>query len=137
MTAETTAAADVPVRGVEANGINVIAEHERTGRPRQLFLPWFAANVSVLCLSYGSFVLEFGVSFWQGLVVGLAAPEKPKTGSAYSARKLAISLFSMDLVFLPSSYHRFFFSLDIKSSLTVPSFRCTRPLPSVLSSWYG
>jgi NCS1 family nucleobase:cation symporter-1 len=58
---------------IETNGINVIAENERKGRPRDLFWPWFAANISVLGLSYGSFVLGFGISFWQALAVGLAA----------------------------------------------------------------
>jgi purine-cytosine permease-like protein len=57
---------------VEMNGINVIAEDERKGHPRDLFWPWFAANVSVLALSYGSFELGFGISFWQALVVGVA-----------------------------------------------------------------
>jgi purine-cytosine permease-like protein len=56
---------------IEANGINVITDAERKGRPRELFWPWFAANVSVLGLSYGSFVLDFGISFWQALIVGL------------------------------------------------------------------
>jgi purine-cytosine permease-like protein len=56
---------------VEMNGINVIAESERKGHPRDLFWPWFAANVSVLGLSYGSFVLGFGISFWQAVVVGV------------------------------------------------------------------
>ncbi len=56
---------------VEANGINVIAESERKGHPRDLFWPWFAANVSVLALSFGSFELDFGISFWQALVVGV------------------------------------------------------------------
>jgi NCS1 family nucleobase:cation symporter-1 len=56
---------------IETNGINVIGDSERKGRPRSLFWPWFAANVSVLGLSYGSFVLGFGISFWQGILVGL------------------------------------------------------------------
>lgn len=56
--------------GIELNGINVISEAERGGRPRQLFWPWFAANVSVLGLSYGAFVLGFGISFWQAAVAG-------------------------------------------------------------------
>jgi purine-cytosine permease-like protein len=56
---------------VEANGINVIAPEERRGRPADLFWPWFAANISVLGLSYGAFALGFGVSFWQALVAGL------------------------------------------------------------------
>jgi NCS1 family nucleobase:cation symporter-1 len=56
---------------IEANGINVITDAERKGRPSDLFWPWFAANVSVLGLSYGSFVLGFGISFGQALVAGL------------------------------------------------------------------
>ncbi|HLJ98273.1 MAG TPA: cytosine permease [Streptosporangiaceae bacterium] len=56
---------------VEVNGINVIAEAERKGSPRDLFWPWFAANISVLGLSYGSFVLGFGISFWQAVAVGV------------------------------------------------------------------
>jgi nucleobase:cation symporter-1, NCS1 family len=56
---------------VETNGINPIAEGERKGKPRDLFWPWFAANVSVLAVSYGSFVLAFGMSVWQALVVVL------------------------------------------------------------------
>jgi purine-cytosine permease-like protein len=57
--------------GIELNGINVIGEGERKGRPRQLFWPWFAANISVLGLSYGAFVLGFSISFWQAAVAGL------------------------------------------------------------------
>ena len=56
---------------IEANGINVITDAERKGRPSNLFWPWFAANVSVLGLSYGSFVLGFGISFGQALVAGV------------------------------------------------------------------
>ena len=60
-----------PARGaVETNGINVIAEEERRGRPRSLFWPWFGANVSVLGLAYGSFLLGFGISAGQALVAG-------------------------------------------------------------------
>ena len=56
---------------IEVNGINVITDAERKGHPRDLFWPWFAANVSVLGLSYGAFVLAFGISFWQAIIVGL------------------------------------------------------------------
>ncbi len=55
---------------IEENGINIITEGERKGEPRELFWPWFGANISVLGLSYGSYVLGFGVSFWQAIVVG-------------------------------------------------------------------
>src|SRR4051794_40809510 len=56
---------------VETNGLNVIPDADRKGRPSQLFWPWFAANVSVLGLSYGAFLLGFGISFWQAAIVGL------------------------------------------------------------------
>ena len=57
-----------PGLGIEANGINVIDESERKGTPAQLFWPWCASNVSVLAVSYGAFVLGFGVGLWQALV---------------------------------------------------------------------
>jgi len=63
-------AAELRPLQIEMNGINVISESERKGRPRDLFWPWFAANISVLGLSYGAFVLGFGISFWQALIVG-------------------------------------------------------------------
>ena len=50
---------------LELNGINIIEEHQRSGSPRSLFWPWAAGNVSLLALSYGSFFLGFGISFWQ------------------------------------------------------------------------
>jgi len=50
---------------LELNGINFIKETERGGSARSLFWPWAAANVSFLALSYGSFFLGFGISFWQ------------------------------------------------------------------------
>src|SRR5690348_1906526 len=67
----TEGTAELRPTQIEMNGINVIAESERKGYPRDLFWPWFAANVSVLGLSYGAFVLGFGISFWQAVVVGV------------------------------------------------------------------
>ena len=55
--------------GVERTGIEIIAESERTAKPRDLFWPWFAANISVFGISYAAFVLGFGISFWQAAVV--------------------------------------------------------------------
>jgi purine-cytosine permease-like protein len=57
---------------IELNALNTIDEAERHGKPRDLFWPWFAANVSVFGLGYGSWLLAFQVSFWQAVVVGLA-----------------------------------------------------------------
>jgi len=68
---DATGTAELRPLQVEANGINVIAESERKGHPHDLFWPWFAANVSVLGISYGSFVLGFGISFWQAVIVGV------------------------------------------------------------------
>jgi purine-cytosine permease-like protein len=62
---------DLAQSGVEVNGINVIPEAERRGRPHQLFWPWFGSNVSILGLGYGSFALFNGISFWQALIAGV------------------------------------------------------------------
>jgi NCS1 family nucleobase:cation symporter-1 len=56
---------------IELKGIEIVEESERTGRARSLFWPWFAANISVLGVSYGAFTLGFGVSFWQAMVAGI------------------------------------------------------------------
>ncbi len=53
---------------LELNGTNVISESERQGKASSLFWPWCGANVSLLALSYGSFFLGFGISFWQATV---------------------------------------------------------------------
>jgi purine-cytosine permease-like protein len=53
---------------LELNGTNVIRESERQGKASSLFWPWCGANVSLLALSYGSFFLGFGISFWQATV---------------------------------------------------------------------
>ncbi|MFL6133534.1 MAG: purine-cytosine permease family protein [Nocardioidaceae bacterium] len=60
-----------PGFGIEANGINVIDESERKGTPSDLFWPWCAANVSVLAVSYGAFVLGFNLSLVQALVAAV------------------------------------------------------------------
>ena len=61
---------------LELNGVNFINESERRGTPRSLFWPWAAGNVSLLALSYGSFFLGFGISFWQATwaaIIGVVA----------------------------------------------------------------
>jgi nucleobase:cation symporter-1, NCS1 family len=69
--AEVTKTGEGRALAVEGNGINVISDAERKGRPADLFWPWFGANVSVLGLSYGAFTLGFGISFWQAVVAGV------------------------------------------------------------------
>ncbi len=56
---------------IERAGIEIIPEAERTAKPRDLFWPWFAANVSVFGMSYGAYVLGFGISFWQAILVSV------------------------------------------------------------------
>src|SRR2546423_84853 len=56
---------------VEQNGINVISDAERKGKPRDLFWPWCAANIAVLGISYGFYFLGVGVSFWLSSIAGL------------------------------------------------------------------
>ena len=70
-TTATTDVATARALGVEMNGINVVDEAEHRGRPRELFWPWFASNVSVFGVSYGAFLLDFGISFAQATVVGV------------------------------------------------------------------
>ena len=67
MANSTPPAKSAPV--VETLGIDIVPESERTAKPSDLFWPWFAANISVFGISYGSFVLWFGLSFWQAAVV--------------------------------------------------------------------
>ncbi len=62
---------EVKALQVEINGLNVIDDADRKGKPSQLFWPWFGANVSVLGLSYGAFALGFGISFWQAVIAGV------------------------------------------------------------------
>src|ERR1700720_4110712 len=69
--AGAASAAELRPLQIEMNGINVITDAERKGHPRDLFWPWFAANVSVLGISYGSFLLGFGISVWQAVGAGL------------------------------------------------------------------
>jgi purine-cytosine permease-like protein len=68
---EVTKTGEGRALAVEGNGINVISDAERKGRPADLFWPWFGANVSVLGLSYGAFTLGFGISFAQAVVAGV------------------------------------------------------------------
>ncbi|WP_022868219.1 purine-cytosine permease family protein [Schaalia vaccimaxillae] len=56
---------------VEMVGLDVIPESDRKGKPSDLFMPWFAANISVLGISWGSWVLGFGISFVQAVIISV------------------------------------------------------------------
>ncbi|MFF9014520.1 cytosine permease [Streptomyces sp. NPDC014870] len=71
-------AADSPVEAesaVETRGLEPVPDAERSGRVRELFPTWVAANISVLLLTMGAGLIVFnGLNFWQVLVVATAAP---------------------------------------------------------------
>lgn len=56
---------------IERTGIETVPESARIAKPRHLFMPWFAANVSVFGMSYGAWVLDFGISLWQAAIVSV------------------------------------------------------------------
>lgn len=56
---------------IEVHGLDAIPQVERARKPFDLFWPWFGANVNVLGMSFGSFLLSFGIAYWQGLIVGV------------------------------------------------------------------
>jgi nucleobase:cation symporter-1, NCS1 family len=57
---------------IETRGIDAIPDTERHGSPRDLFWIWFAANISVLSVTYGGFlVIFYGLNLWQGVVAAL------------------------------------------------------------------
>lgn len=59
------------LNSIEPHGTDFISESERHGMARSLFWPWAAGNVSLLALSYGSFFLGFGISFWQATLAAM------------------------------------------------------------------
>ena len=59
------------VSRIENVGLDVIAEEDRKGTAKDLFMPWFAANISVLGLSWGAWILGFGINVWEGLFAGI------------------------------------------------------------------
>lgn len=71
MAQEIVIPADSNVGKVESVGLETIQESERKGKPRDLFMPWFACNISVFGLSWGAWVLGFGLSFMQAVIVSL------------------------------------------------------------------
>ncbi|MBO0511658.1 cytosine permease [Streptomyces beijiangensis] len=72
----TTAETEGAIEGaIETRGLEPVPDSERTGRVRDLFPTWVAANISVLLLTMGaSLVAINGLNFWQALIVAVAAP---------------------------------------------------------------
>lgn len=58
-----------PGSRIETHGIDVIAEHERKGRPRDMFWPWAGSNMTILGVSTGAILWGLGLNLWQALGV--------------------------------------------------------------------
>jgi len=67
------------VWSIETNGINPIPDRERHGRPVELFWVWCAANISILGVTYGTYLVTFyGLNLPQALLAGtLGAGRRP------------------------------------------------------------
>jgi nucleobase:cation symporter-1, NCS1 family len=60
------------VWSIEKNGIEPIPESDRHGKPLDLFWVWAAANISILGVSYGAYLVAFySLNLAQALVAGL------------------------------------------------------------------
>jgi NCS1 family nucleobase:cation symporter-1 len=57
---------------IETHGINPIPDSDRHGKPLELFWIWCAANISILGVTYGAFLVTFyGLSLVQAVVAGI------------------------------------------------------------------
>ncbi len=60
---------------IETRGLEPVPDNERSGRVRELFPTWVAANISVLLLTMGAGLVVFNrLNVWQVLAVAVAAP---------------------------------------------------------------
>jgi NCS1 family nucleobase:cation symporter-1 len=57
---------------IETHGINPIPDSDRHGKPLELFWVWCAANISILGVTYGAFLVTFyGLNLGQSLIAGV------------------------------------------------------------------
>jgi purine-cytosine permease-like protein len=57
------------VWSIETHGINSIPDADRHGSPRELFWVWCAANIGILGVTYGAFLVAFySLNLWQGIL---------------------------------------------------------------------
>ena len=56
------------VWSIETHGIDPIPESDRHGTPKELFSIWCAANIAILGVAYGGYLVAFsGLNLWQGI----------------------------------------------------------------------
>src|SRR6476646_3134728 len=57
---------------IETNGINSIPDAERHGKPVDMFWVWCFANIAILGIAYGGYLVTFyGLDLWQGIAAAL------------------------------------------------------------------
>ena len=57
---------------IETNGTNVIPDTERHGKPKELFWVWAGANIGILGVTYGAFLVVFySLNLFQGIVAAV------------------------------------------------------------------
>jgi NCS1 family nucleobase:cation symporter-1 len=57
---------------IETNGTNVIPDSERHGQPRELFWIWAGANIGILGVTYGAFLIVFySLNLVQGIIAAV------------------------------------------------------------------
>ena len=76
MSAETVAPEAQPesdkVWSIETHGIDPIPESDRHGRPFDMFWIWCAANISILGIAYGTYLVSFySLDFAQSVMAGI------------------------------------------------------------------
>ncbi len=60
------------VWSIETHGIDPIPDADRHGSASELFWIWCAANISILGVAYGGYLVTFyGLSFWQGVAAAI------------------------------------------------------------------
>ncbi len=60
------------VWSIETHGIDPIPESDRHGTPSELFWVWCAANIAILGVAYGGYLVTFyGLNVWQGVLAAV------------------------------------------------------------------
>jgi nucleobase:cation symporter-1, NCS1 family len=57
---------------IETGGIDAIPEDQRHGRPVEMFWLWCGANIGILAITYGTYlVTDYGLNLWESLLAAV------------------------------------------------------------------
>ncbi|MDO7267539.1 purine-cytosine permease family protein [Shouchella clausii] len=59
---------------MENKGKVFLNDEEKTGKPKDLFFIWFAANMGILGIVYGALIIGYGLSFTQSILIAILGP---------------------------------------------------------------